>query len=352
MSAIDTRPSLAAATPWIARIHPGVVIAAILLVLYPFVASPFFTFQIGAYSLVLGTLALSLMVLAGYGGMVSLAQVTIAGIAGYAVAILGQNGSGVLGFGWPWWLAAPFAILIAAIASALIGMLAVRTAGIYTIMITLAIATAFFYFVRQNYAYFNGFNGFHGVVPPTVFGVHWRDPLPFYYLSLAVAAFFYGAVVYGARSTFGLSLQAIRDNPRRMRALGFHVAAHRVFAFFLAGLIAGTAGVLTVWFNSQISPGSISVAAAIDVLVVAVVGGLRKPIGPYLGAILFVLLKNFAVDLINADRFNTLIGLTFLVVVLFSPDGLLGLWEKLKAGSLPETLRGLPARSSQTNSQK
>jgi branched-chain amino acid transport system permease protein len=345
MSAIDTRASLETTTPWIAQIHPGSVIAAILLLLYPFLASPFFTFQVGAYALVLGTLALSLMVLAGYGGMVSLAQITVAGIAGYAMAIFGTNGSNLLGFGWPWWLTTPFAILIAAGASALIGMLAVRTAGIYTIMITLAIATAFFFFVRQNYAYFNGFNGFHGVTPPTVFGVYWRDPMPFYYLSLAVAAFFYGAVVYGARSTFGLSLQAIRDNPRRMRALGFHVAAHRVFAFFLAGIIAGSAGVLTVWFNGQISPGTVSVAAAIDVLVVAVIGGLRRPLGPFLGAILFVLVKNFAIDLVYADRFNTLIGLTFLAVVLFSPDGLLGLWERLKVGTLPETLRSLPARS-------
>src|SRR3546814_13616765 len=88
-------------------------------------------------------------------------------------------------------------------------------------MITLAIAVAFFYFVRQNYDLFNGFNGYAGVQPPTLLGIYWRDPAPFYYLSLAVAAFFLFAVVYGARSTFGLSLQAIRANPRRMRAIGF-----------------------------------------------------------------------------------------------------------------------------------
>src|SRR3546814_7675584 len=79
----------------------------------------------------------------------------------------------------------------------------------------------------------------------------------FYYLSLAVAAFFLFAVIYAARSTFGLSLQAIRDNPRRMRAIGFDVTLHRVAAYFLAGLIAGTGGVLLVWFNGRISPGSV-----------------------------------------------------------------------------------------------
>jgi branched-chain amino acid transport system permease protein len=319
------------------------VIAAIALVAYPLVASPFFTFQIGAYSLVLGTIALSLMVLAGFGGMVSLAQMMIAGIAGYLVAILGSNSSGLLGLGWPWWLTVATAILGGALVSALVGLLAVRSAGIYMIMITLAIGTAFFYFVRQNYALFNGFNGFHGVVPPTVLGITWRDPVPFYYLSLAVAAAFYAAAVYGERSTFGLTLQAVRDNPRRMRSLGFNVAAHRVFAFFLSGIIAATAGVLLVWFNSQISPGTISVSAAINILVIAVVGGIRHPAGPYLGALLFALLQNFAVDLVDPERFNTVIGLVFLVVVFVSPDGLLGLIGKLSAAPAASLLCAEPS---------
>jgi branched-chain amino acid transport system permease protein len=326
----------------------GHVLLAIALLLYPFIASSFFTFQIGAYALILGTIALSLMVLGGYGGMVSLSQMTIAGIAAYTMAIFATNESNVMGFGWPWWIAIPLAILIAATASALIGLLAVRTAGIYMIMITLAISTAFFYFVRQNYAMFNGFNGFHGVAPPTVFGVNWRDPVAFYYLALLVATFFYGAVIYMSRSTFGLTLQAIRDNPRRMRALGFNVPAHRVFAFFLAGLIAGTAGVLLAWFNGQVTPGTVDVSAAIDVLVVAVVGGLRRPIGPYLGALLFALLQNFAIDLIDPERFNTVIGLVFLLIVFFSPDGLLGLWERFKKLMMQNALRPASRRSQST----
>lgn len=340
MTSLDARLSgPAASTGAASRVDAAHVIGAILLVGFPLVASPFFTFQIGAYSLVLGTIALSVMVLGGYGGMVSLAQMMVAGIAGYTIAILGYNGSNVMGLGWPWWLAVPVAILFGSIAGALIGALAVRTAGIYTIMITLAIATAFFYFVRQNYALFNGFNGFHGVEPPTIFGLYLHDPVPFYYVSLAVAVFFYGATVYAERSTFGLSLQALRDNPRRMRALGFNVPAHRIFAFLLAGIIASTAGVLMVWFNSQISPGSVSVSAAIDSLVVAVVGGIRRPIGAFLGALLFVLLQNFAVGLVDPDRFNTVIGVVFLAVVFFSPDGLLGLIEKLRSAGITDPLR-------------
>src|SRR3546814_5692820 len=113
-----------------------------------------------------------------------------------------------------------------------------------------------------------------------------------------------------------------------MRAIGFDVTLHRVAAYFLAGLIAGTGGVLMVWFNGRISPGSIGVDVVIDILVIAVVGGLRHPIGPFVGAIAFVLLENFAIDLIDRERFNTVIGLAFLLVVLFSPDGLLGLWNR------------------------
>ena len=319
------------ATSRISDIHPAVFMTAAFLLFYPLFVSDFFVFQIGAYSLILGTIALSLMMLAGYGGMVSLAQLTVAGLAGYLVAILGTNSMEVMGLGWPWWLTVITAVLGAAFFSAFIGAISSRTQGIYTIMITLAIGVAFFYFVRQNYALFNGFTGFAGVEPPVLWGVYWRNPAPFYYLSLLVASGFLWAVLYGARSTFGLSLQAIRDNPRRMQALGYNVIRHRITAYFFSGIIAGTAGVLLVWFNGRISPGSVGVDVIIDILVIAVVGGLRHPVGPFLGAVLFVLLENFAIDLIDRERFNTVIGLVFLLVVVFSPDGILGLWRRIRA---------------------
>jgi branched-chain amino acid transport system permease protein len=210
------------------------------------------------------------------------------------------------------------------------GLLAIRTEGIYTIMITLAIGVAFFLLAQQNYAIFNGHSGFAGISPPVLFGINWRNPLPFYYLSLAVAAICLAAVVYISRAPFGLALQAIRDNPRRMRALGFNVGAHRVAAWAISGVIAGLGGVLLVWFNGRISPGTIGVDRLIDVLVIAIVGGTRHPAGAFLGAVFFVLLDTFAIDVMGAERFNTLIGVLFLAIVLFSPDGLLGLWEKVR----------------------
>jgi branched-chain amino acid transport system permease protein len=309
------------------------------LIAYPLVASDFFLTQIGAYSLILGMISLSLMMLAGYGGMVSLAQISVAGVAGYAVAIFGLNNSNVHGFGWPFWVVVPFATLLAAIVSALFGVISNRTEGIYTIMITLAIATALYYFTQQNYSLFNGFPGYTGIRAPEFWGIAWRDALPFYYLCLGAAALCYAAVLYGSRSTFGLTIQAIRDNPRRMRALGFDVTAHKVVAYFYAGAIAGLAGVLLVWFNGRISPGTINVAAAINVLVIAVIGGIRHPIGPFLGALFVVMTQTFAIDLVGAERFNTLIGLFFLVIVFVSPDGLLGLWGKLRPHLNQESLR-------------
>src|SRR3546814_1482466 len=115
------------------------------------------------------------MMLAGYGGMVSLAQLTVAGFAGYLVAILGDNSVGVMGLGWPWWVTVPVAILGAALFGPLIGLISVSTEGIYTIMITLAIAVAFFYFARPNSEFFNGYNGYAGVSPPTLLGISCRD---------------------------------------------------------------------------------------------------------------------------------------------------------------------------------
>lgn len=316
-------------------LHPAWWALCALLILFPFPANDFFTVQIGAYCIILGLIGLSLMILAGYGGMVSLAQLTAAGLAAYMVPIFGSNSNDVLGFGLSWWIVAPLAILVGTLFSTLVGLIAVRTSGIYMIMITLAIAVSVFFFTRQNYEIFNGFTGFAGVTAPAIGGLSIRDPLPFYFLCLGSAGLLLLLTVYTARSPMGLALQAVRDNPRRVAALGYSVTAIRVYAFTLAGIVASVGGVLLVILNGRVSPGTIGVDVAIDILIIAVVGGLRHPIGPFLGALAFVLLENFAIDLIDRERFNTVIGTAFLLVVFFSPDGLLGLWEKLSARFKP-----------------
>jgi branched-chain amino acid transport system permease protein len=319
------------------------VLACVLI--YPWVVTPFFTFQIGAQSLALGLIALSLTFLAGYGGMVSLAQMTVAGIAGYMVAIFGSSGTAEISLNWPWWVVIPLAVVIATVCATIIGWLSVRTEGIYTIMITLAIGTAFYYLALQNYSVFNGFQGLQKVNPPTVLGVNWRDPLPFYYLVLFCSLTGYFFVKYLVRAPFGVALQGIRDNPRRMNSLGYNVTAHRVAAYAVAGLLAAIAGVLMVWYNGLITPGSVGTSWLINILIIAVLGGMRHPIGPFIGAIVFVLLQTFAIDLVDRERFNLLIGGVFLAIVLFSPDGLLGLWSRLRARLAAGQARtGPPAR--------
>jgi branched-chain amino acid transport system permease protein len=211
--------------------------------------------------------------------MVSLAQMTIAALGGYMVAILGTSSIDTISLGWPLWLAVIVAIIIATMFGTATGALAVRTRGIYTIMITLAVAAGFFYFTRQNYTIFNGYSGFPGIRTPDAFGIAWRQPMPFYYLTLSCAVLAYLAVLYVSRSPFGLALQGIRDNPRRMSALGYNVVAHRIAAYAFASVIAAVAGILLVWQNAQISPGTAGIGPVIDILVIAIVGGLAHPIG-------------------------------------------------------------------------
>jgi branched-chain amino acid transport system permease protein len=319
-----------------------VFVLAFVLV-YPFVATPFFTFQIAGQALALGLIALSLTFLGGYGGMISLAQMTVAGIAGYVVSILGTSAQSI-SLGWPWWAAVPFALVIAVACATLIGWLSVRTEGIYTIMITLAVGVAFYYLVLQNYSLFNGFQGFQKVYPPTVGDVNWRDPVPFYCLALFWSLAGYLLVKWLARAPFGIAVQGIRDNPRRMAALGYHVVAHRVAAYAVAGLIAAIGGVLFTWYNGLISPNSVGTGWLINILVIAVLGGMKHPIGAFLGAMVFVLLQTFAIDVIDRERFNLVIGVVFLAIVLFSPDGLLGLAAKLRSRFGPRAALSSPPR--------
>ena len=296
------------------------VVAA--LALAPLALGDFWLVQILGRAAILGTIALGLTLLAGYGGMVSLAQMTVAGVAGYAMAIAGTAG-------WPLVAALPTALALALVAAGLVGLLAVRTEGIYTIMITLALAVVFFYFTRQNYAVFNGFNGFAEVLPPAAL----RAPAAFWWLCLAVAAGAHLAARRLVASPFGLALQGLRDEPRRLRSLGFDVARHRVATYLVAGAMAGAGGVLLTWFNTRIDPATVGVGPVIDILVIAVIGGLSSPVGAFVGALAFVLIDNFAVEVVPAarERFNLIIGLFFLIVLLASPDGLIGIWRRMTA---------------------
>lgn len=312
-----------------------VALLAVFLLTYPLWASPFWVVQIGIKTLWLGVVAISLIFLAGYAGMVSLAQTAIYGCAGYVVANL------TVVQGWNGWAAVPVALLAAVVLATLIALIAARSHGIYFLMLTLAVGVFVYYFALQYRPFTFGFSGINGVSAPSLLGTSLAQPTPFYYFALAVAVAAYAAVRWVTGTPFGLTLQGVRDSRRRMAALGFDVVAHRVAAFAFAGLIAGCGGILAVWYNGQISPGSIDLTRTIDVLVIAVIGGLYRLEGAWIGALAVTLLTNFAND--YTARFNTLIGVVFIVILYASPGGIAGIWDGLRDRLRPARAEHEPA---------
>jgi branched-chain amino acid transport system permease protein len=222
------------------------------------------------------------------------------------------------------------ALFIATAMAFLLGAISSRTSGIYYLMITFIFAVVGFFFFGQVTT-FSGFGGITGIDPPGVFLDH---PIRLYFLALAMSVAAYVLLRWVVGTPFGLALQGIRDEPVRMAALGFNVPLHRTLAFTFAGFIAAFAGVLNVWWNGQIDPRSISIGPTIDLLVIAVIGGMVRLEGAWIGAFIFVTANNYlrsvpfgeSVGLTEA-RFNSVIGLLVLLIVVVSPDGITGLFK-------------------------
>lgn len=318
-----------------------------LLLSLPALLPNFWLVNILGRAMVYGIVALSLTFLAHYGGFTSLAQTMVAGVAGYAVAMMAPTAIPPGSMAMPYALAIPLAVLAASAAGALVGLIAVNTRDIYLLMITLALAVGFSLFAQSNITWFRGYEGIRNIVGPEILGRPFRTPLVFYYTALTTAVLLYLLVLYVVRTPFALVLQAIRDSDRRTAAIGFNVALHRIAAFALAGFIAGWGGVLITFYNIGITPSSIGLWATVTVLIMAVIGGLGHPLGAFIGALIYALMDTFASSIIGHDRFNTLIGLVFLGIVLLSPDGIWGLGLRLSAAV--RRLRGAgAARKSKT----
>jgi branched-chain amino acid transport system permease protein len=305
------------------------IAALVALILVPLILSDFLTLVIGVKALWIGIAALSITFLAGYGGMVSLAQTAMYGVAGLTMANLYAR------HGVSDWNAVIIGILAAVVVGLIIGAVASRTEGIYFVMLTLAVGV----FVNKLFEQepkLSGHAGISDIVPPKIVGDPTNHQTRLYYSALILAVLLYLMVRYIVRTPFGIALQGVRDEPVRMRALGFNIGMYRTLAFALAAFIAAIAGILSVWFNTQISPASIDLTRANDILIVAVIGGLYRLEGAWIGAFIFAVLDNYVRD--YTDRFNTVIGLVFLVIVLLSPGGIAGI-----AGSIGRRLRRRPA---------
>ena len=222
----------------------------------------------------------------------------------------------------------------------LFGAVAARSTGIYFLMITLTYSVIGYYFVSQV-TVVSGFSGIGERQP-----VHARRSSATSSMTaiasttslLACRSSCTSLIRFLIRTPFGLALQGVRDEPVRMSSLGYAVAVHRTLAFGFSAFLAALAGVLLVWWQGQISPGDIGLPATIDLLVVAVIGGLTRVEGAWVGALAFIVINNYVrdswlTDLLDTLRigggFNTIIGLVFLVIVIVSPDGLMGLWDRL-----------------------
>ncbi len=314
------------------------VLAVILLwvVMVPVVSSTFFTSQVGLTSLWLGIVAVSLTFLSGNGGMVSLAQTALFGVAGLVAARL------AVGAGWNPWSAAVVGILVATAVGLLFGAIASGSQGIYFLVITLAFGeVAYFYFAAVTT--FGAHEGINGATPPAVLGDPIHHPARMYYFLLLVSALVYGGLRYATRTAFGLALQGVRDDPVRMAALGYNVRLHRTLGFTLAAPVAGAAGVLSAWSNTRISADSISLAIAILVLTAAVIGGLNRLEGAWVGALIYTFCDTYMRGW--TDRFTTWLGVVFLLIVLVSPDGVVGLlgnagtWLRRRLSGRAEAMR-------------
>jgi branched-chain amino acid transport system permease protein len=305
------------------------VSALVVAAIAPLVLSGYWVGNLLTNALILGIVAASLIFLSAYGGMVSLAQVSVYGIAGFVLGNATTNGNTKgLNLGWNPWIGVVLGIAMAVVIGLLFGALASRSVGIYFLMITLTysvIANLFFGQVTD----LSGFGGISGIPTPGLVGNADAHPDKLYYISLVAAVAIYALLRYLVRTPFGLTLQGLRDDPVRMASLGYNVTLHRTIAFGFASFVAAVGGVLFVWWNGHIDPASIDLGATIDVLVIAVIGGLYRLEGAWLGALFFVIINNYSqrIGFIGA-RFHTLIGAIFLVIVLVSPGGLMGLWER------------------------
>jgi branched-chain amino acid transport system permease protein len=233
-------------------------VVVVLAVFAPLIFSEYWVATLLTQMLFLGIVAASLIFLSAYGGMVSLAQVSIYGVAGFALGNLTTNGNTKgLNLGWAEAPGIVVALVIAVVVAFVFGALASRSYGIYFLMITLVfsvIANLFFGQVTSV----SGFGGISGIPIPSFLNrtVH---PDRLYFVTLLLAALVYLGLRYVARTPFGLVLQGIRDDPVRMRSLGYSVTLHRALAFTFAGFVAAVAGILFVWWNAQIAPSTIGV---------------------------------------------------------------------------------------------
>ena len=304
----------------------------VALLAFPFVSTPFYT-EMVTRMMIMAIFAMSLDLLQGVTGLVSLGHAAYFGLAGYALAFLTPQGEAVS----LWWTL-PLAVLVSGLAALIIGFFVVRTHGIYFIMVTMAFAQMVFYVFFDNKA-LGGSDGLYINFKPSAALFGW---LPFdldnkrtlYYLTLAALLAVYVFLRRLLFSPFGRTLSGIRVNEHRMRAMGYGVFGYKLAAFTLAGALAGLAGYLWGAQSGYINPELMGFHMSAHAIMMVILGGMGNFAGAIVGAFAFEYLLHVFKDLPQVGSVNLgkhwqlWMGLFIVLLVMFAPRGILGLVDK------------------------
>jgi branched-chain amino acid transport system permease protein len=297
------------------------------LVLYPLVGDVFYL-QLLAKIMILAVFAMSLDLLVGFTGLVSLGHAAFFGVGAYALMLLSPEYQAA-----SLWLSLPVSIAAAAVAALVIGALVLRTSGVYFIMVTLAFAQMLFYFAIKSKA-LGGSDGAYVYVKPDASILGWRpfdlgNRVHFYYVALAVMVATYALLRTVLCSLFGHVIQGVCANEPRMRALGYPVFRYKLAAFVLAGALAGLAGYLAAAQYGYVNPEFFGWQESGSALMMVILGGIGTLFGPILGAFVLTLLQDVLSDEAIFHGFHKHwllpMGIFVVLAVLLLPRGIGGL---------------------------
>jgi branched-chain amino acid transport system permease protein len=314
------------------------VLGLIALAAFPFVGSEFYQ-QMVTRMMILAILAMSLDLLQGVTGLVSLGHAAFFGIGGYALALVSSD-NGPISL---WW-SLPVAVAVSGLAALIIGFFVVRTRGIYFIMVTMAFAQMIFYLVFDNKELklfgdtalkLGGSDGVYINFKPDAGLFDLENKRVFYYFVLAVLVGVYAFLRRVLWSPFGRALSGVRVNEHRMRAVGYGTFGYKLTAFTLAGGLAGLAGYLWGAQTGFVNPELMGFHMSAHAIMMVILGGMGNFAGAIVGAFAFEFMLELFKDLPAIGSFNTgkhwqlWMGIFIVAVVLFAPRGLLGLLSKL-----------------------
>lgn len=312
--------------------RPRAVLAAVALaaaLALPFTAGPFWTGLV-TQMYIFGLLALSVDLLLGHAGLFSLTHASFFAVSAYTVAILQVR------YAVPTALAAPAGIFAGTLLALVFG-LAVRTRGVYFILITIAFGYVVWGVAHRWSSFTGGDNGVSNVPFPALGAAAVTSHTQYYYLVLAAVILCGLGYRVFMHSPFGLGLRGIKASESRMQSLGFRTSLHLYAAFVLSGALASFAGVLYVYYNKFVNPVAASFPVSVEAALMAIVGGTGTIIGPFLGAAVVLGLRNWVSSFFELHA--AVMGAVFIATVLWAPQGLVGIagrigarWRKARDG--------------------